>query len=88
MCAYILNVKLLQRTWFHRLWFLSQMWRSIQKLDCKVPIMAHQLKSRLVTMRMWVQSLALLSGLSIPHCHKLQRRSQMWLGSGIAVAMA
>jgi len=32
-------------------------------------------------MRMWVWSLALLSGLRIRHCHELQCRSQMQLGS-------
>ena len=34
-------------------------------------------------MRMWVQSLALLSGLRIRRCHKLQRRSQMQLGPAL-----
>ena len=33
------------------------------------------------------QSLVLLSGLRIRRCHKLQGRSQTWLGSRIAVAM-
>ena len=33
-----------------------------------------------------VQSLALLSGLKIQHCHKLPCRSQMQLGSGVEVA--
>ena len=36
---------------------------------------------------MQVQSLALLSELSIWLCHKLWRRSQMWLGSGVAMAV-
>ena len=31
-------------------------------------------------MKMQVQSLALLSGLKIWHCYKMQYRSQMWLG--------
>ena len=39
-------------------------------------------------MRMQVRSLALLSGLRIQHCHKLQHRLQMWLGSSVAVAVA
>ena len=39
-------------------------------------------------MRIQVQSLAWLSGLNIQHCHKLQCRSQMWLRSCIAVAVA
>ena len=30
-------------------------------------------------MKMQVQSLALLSGLKILHCYKMQYRSQMWL---------
>ena len=37
-------------------------------------------------MRMWVRSLALLSGLRIQHCCELQCRSQLRLGSGVAVA--
>ena len=32
--------------------------------------------------------LALLSGLTILSCYELQHRSQMWLGSGVAVSMA
>ena len=35
-----------------------------------------------------VQSLASLSGLKIPCCHELWCRLQMWLGSGVAVAVA
>ena len=31
---------------------------------------------------------ALLSGLGIWHCHELWCRSQMWLGSSVAVALA
>ena len=42
----------------------------------------------LVSMRMWVRSLALLSGLGIPCCCELWCRSQMRLGSHIAVAVA
>ena len=36
---------------------------------------------------MKVQSLVILSGLRILSCCKLQYRSQMWLGSGVAVAV-
>jgi len=39
-------------------------------------------------MRTQVLSLALLSGLRIQHCCELWYRLQMWLGSGIAVAIA
>ena len=37
-----------------------------------VPIVAQQVKNLTVSMRMWVQSLALLSGLRIWRCHNLQ----------------
>ena len=42
----------------------------------------------LVSMRTWVQSLASLSGLRLWHCHELWYRSQMQLGSCVAVAVA
>ena len=41
-----------------------------------------------VSMRMWVWSLASLTGLRIPCCHELWCRSQMWLESCVAVAAA
>ena len=47
--------------------------------------MAKQRKIRLGILRLQVQSLALLSGLRIQHCHELWCRSQTWLKSGIAV---
>ena len=40
------------------------------------------------SVRMWVQSLTLLSGLRISRCCKLLRGSQIWLRSGVAVAAA
>ena len=43
---------------------------------------------RLVTMRLWVQFLALLSGLRIRCCRELWCRLQTRLGSRIAVALA
>ena len=43
---------------------------------------------QLVSMRMWVQSLALLSGLRIWGCCELWCRLQMRLGSHVAVAVA
>ena len=46
------------------------------------------LRTQLVSMRIQIQSLAWLRGLRIRHCHELQGRSQMWLGSSIAVAVA
>ena len=38
-------------------------------------------------MRLWIRSLALLSGLRIRSCCELWCRSQTWLGCGIAVAL-
>ena len=53
-----------------------------------VPVVAQQVKEpNIASVRMWVPSLASLSGLRIRHCHKLQRRSPRWLGPGIAVAV-
>ena len=45
--------------------------------------MAQQEQIQLVSMRMWVQSLALLSGLRIRHYHELWCRSQMPLDTQI-----
>ena len=52
-----------------------------------VSIVAQRNVTLQLSIRMWVQSLALLSELKIWHCHELWRRLQMWLGSGIAVAV-
>jgi len=38
-------------------------------------------------MRVWVRSLASLSGLKILHCHELWYRLQTYLGSRVAVAV-
>ena len=46
-----------------------------------------RLRILLVCMRMRVQSLALHNRLRIQHCCKLQHKSQMQLGSSIAVAV-
>ena len=53
----------------------------------RVPIVAQQ-KIRLVTIRMWVQFLALLSELRIQCCCELWCRLQTQHGSGVAVAVA
>ena len=51
------------------------------------PIMAQQKQVWIGTMRLQVQSLASLIGLRIQHCCELWCRLQIWLGSGIAVAL-
>ena len=53
-----------------------------------VHMVAQQKQFRVGTMRLQVRSLASLSGLRIQHCHELWCRSQMWLRSCIAVAVA
>ena len=45
------------------------------------------LRTQLVSTRMWIQSLVLLSGLRIWHCSELWCRLQMWHRSGIAMAV-
>ena len=50
--------------------------------------MAQQKQICLASLRMQILTLAFLSGLRIWYCHELWRRSQMRLGSGIAVAVA
>ena len=45
------------------------------------------LRILLVSMRMGVQTLVLLNGLRIGHCHRLWCSLQTWLGSGVAVAI-
>ena len=52
-----------------------------------VPVMAWWKQIQLGTMRLQVQSLALLSGLRIRRCRELWCRSQIQLGSRIAVAL-
>ena len=52
-----------------------------------VLVMAQRKPIRLGTMKLQVQSLALLSGLRIGRCCELQCRSNTQLGSGGAVAV-
>ena len=49
---------------------------------------AVETNSPLGTRRLWVRSLASLSGLRICRCRELWYRSQMWLRSCVAVAVA
>ena len=60
---------------------------TIKKKKGGVPVTVRQKGIWLGTMRLCVQSLALLSGLKIQCCHDLWGSLQMWLGSGVAVAL-
>ena len=51
----------------------------------RVPIVAQQKQIRLVSMRMWVLSLASISRSGIQDCQELWCRSQMLLRSHMAV---
>ena len=53
-----------------------------------VPGMVQQKRIRLGAMRLWVPSLALLSGLRIWRCHELWCRLKTRLGSDVDVAVA
>ena len=53
-----------------------------------VPVLVQRKQIQLGTMRLWVRSLASLSGLRIRCCCELWCRLQTQLGSSIAVALA
>ena len=57
------------------------------RINDRVSIVAQWVKSDIVSTQIWIQMLASLSGLMIQHCHKLQHSSQMWLGSGVFLAV-
>ena len=59
---------------------------TIVKKILGVPIVEQQKRIQLGTMKLWVRSLALLSGLRIYHCCVLWCRSQTQLGRLAAVA--
>ena len=60
---------------------------SKKKTKLEFPLWLSRLRTWLVSMRMWVPSLASFSGLRIWYCHKLWCRSQMWLGFCIAMTV-
>lgn len=53
-----------------------------------VPVVAQWRRIRLVTVRLWVQSLASLSGLGIRHCYELRCRLWTQLCSVLLAAVA
>ena len=52
----------------------------------EVPVVAQWKGIQLVSMRIWIQSLASLSGSGIRHCHELWGRLRTQLRSHVAVA--
>ena len=69
----------------HQIENVSKKYKIEKKNEIGVPAAAQQKRTRLVSMRMQVRSLALFSGLRISCCHELWCRSQTRLRSGIAV---
>ena len=65
--------------------YLSQ--GPIKMVQQGVPVMAQRKRIRLGTMRLWILSLASLSGLRIQRCRELWCRSQTRLGSDVAVVV-
>ena len=59
----------------------------LQETNRSSPLWFSRLRTCLVSLKMLVQSLASLSGLSIQHCPKLWCGLQIQFSSGIAVAM-
>ena len=73
------------------LWEQPKKWQKDKKKKKSIKgvlTVAQQVRTQLVSMRIWVQPLALLTGLRIQHCCELRHRSQMQLRSGVAVAVA
>ena len=73
----------------------NSFFRQISMTKCSFSKLAYRSSHRgsavrtwLVSMRMRIRSLALLSGLRIWYCQELWYRSQMWLRSCTAVAVA
>ena len=60
----------------------------LRELEMELPLWLSGLRTRPVSVRMWVQSLVSFIGLRIWPCPKLLYRSQMWLRSSVAVAVA
>ena len=62
--------------------------RNVSKQELEgIPTVAQWEQTRLITMRLWVQSLALHSGLRIQYCCESWCRSQMRFRSDVAVAV-
>ena len=62
--------------------------RGVFKLkEREFPLWFRKLRTLLGSMRMWVPSLAMLSGLRIGCCCKLRSGSQMWLRSSVAMVV-
>ena len=53
-----------------------------------VPVVVQRKRIQLGTMKLWVRSLALFSGLRIRRFRELRCKLQMWFGSRVGVALA
>ena len=66
----------------------SKIKQQTKMLTERVTIVVQRKRNWLGTMRLQVRSLASLSWLRIRRCHELWYRSQTWLRSGVAMALA
>ena len=82
------RISLLNQSKGNSLHLLTPSSQSILKPVLEFLLWISGLGIQLVSMWMRVQSLALISVLRIQHCHELCCRSQMQLGSHIAMAVA
>ena len=87
LCYYVFNHIWKQKYYWKAFKIRIIEYRSII-YKIQVPIVSQQKQIWWISMRMWVWSLALLSGLRMRHCHELWYRSQTWLRSHIAVTVA
>ena len=63
------------------------LWVRPKTVSIRVPFVAQSEQTQILSMRVQIRSLASLSGSRIWHCLELWYRSQMWLGSSVAVAV-
>ena len=95
-CAYICTIFFLLHVllhvvkshWFIQFCILLLSLNNVSELGSSIMAQWLRNRTRLAPMRTRVPSLALLSGLRVWHCCELWCKSQRWLGSGVAVAVA
>ena len=79
----LLNLHIGEKTRYISTWTNHMSWNLREFL-----LWLSRLRTQLVSMRMWVRFLALLSGLRVWCCHDLRCRSKIQLRSGMVVAVA
>ena len=78
-----LGVELAAATQHHK----RASWKKKGRGGGEFPLWLSRLRTWLISMRIWVQSLASLSGLGIWHCHKLWYKSWIWYCYGCGTGL-